>query len=132
VEMGTTEQGAAVLLPEEPEQPHVRRDFPYPPETSDVHHEIEMVAVLSKGGKNIAVADALGHVFGYGVGLDMTRRDLQGEAKKLGRPGRSARRSSTPRPAARSSRRARSATRTTAPSGSRSTARSASRATSTR
>ena len=62
------------------------RDFPYPPETSDVHHEIEMVAALSKGGKNIAVADALGHVFGYGVGLDMTRRDLQGEAKKLGRP----------------------------------------------
>lgn len=62
------------------------QDFPYPPETSDVHHEIEMVAVLSKGGKNIAVADALGHVYGYGVGLDMTRRDLQGEAKKLGRP----------------------------------------------
>jgi fumarylpyruvate hydrolase len=62
------------------------RDFPYPPETSDVHHEIEMVAVLSRGGRNIAVADALGHVFGYGVGLDMTRRDLQGEAKKLGRP----------------------------------------------
>jgi fumarylpyruvate hydrolase len=62
------------------------RDFPYPPETSDVHHEIEMVAVLSRGGRNIAVEKALGHVFGYGVGLDMTRRDLQGEAKKLGRP----------------------------------------------
>ena len=64
----------------------VGADFPYPPETSDVHHEIEMVAVLSKGGKNIAVADALACVWGYGVGLDMTRRDLQGEAKKLGRP----------------------------------------------
>lgn len=64
----------------------VGADFPYPPETSDVHHEIEMVAVLSKGGKNIAVADALSCVWGYGVGLDMTRRDLQGEAKKLGRP----------------------------------------------
>jgi fumarylpyruvate hydrolase len=62
------------------------RDFPYPPESADVHHEIEMVAVLAKGGKNIAVGDALGCVFGYGVGLDMTRRDLQGEAKKLGRP----------------------------------------------
>jgi len=64
----------------------VGADFPYPPETSDVHHEIEMVAVLSRGGKNIAVADALSCVWGYGVGLDMTRRDLQGEAKKLGRP----------------------------------------------
>ena len=60
--------------------------FPYPSQTSDVHHEVEMVVALSKGGKDIAVDDALGHVFGYGVGLDMTRRDLQGEAKKLGRP----------------------------------------------
>jgi fumarylpyruvate hydrolase len=61
-------------------------DFPYPPETSDVHYEFEMVVGLSKGGKNIPVEQALDHVFGYGVGLDMTRRDLQGEAKKLGRP----------------------------------------------
>jgi fumarylpyruvate hydrolase len=60
--------------------------FPYPPATSDVHHEIELVVFLSKGGENIPVGEALGHVFGYGVGLDMTRRDLQGEAKKLGRP----------------------------------------------
>lgn len=60
--------------------------FPYPPESSDVHHEIEMVAVLHQGGSNIPVDKALGCVFGYGVGLDMTRRDLQGEAKKLGRP----------------------------------------------
>jgi fumarylpyruvate hydrolase len=69
-----------------PDNLTVGADFPYPPEPSDVHHEIEIVAVLSKGGKNIAVADALGHVWGYGVGLDMTRRDLKGEAKKLGRP----------------------------------------------
>jgi fumarylpyruvate hydrolase len=60
--------------------------FPYPSATSDVHHEIEMVVALGKGGANIPVEAALDHVFGYGVGLDMTRRDLQGEAKKLGRP----------------------------------------------
>ena len=60
--------------------------FPYPSATSDVHHEIEMVVALSKGGTDIPVEAALDHVFGYGVGLDMTRRDLQGEAKKLGRP----------------------------------------------
>ncbi len=62
------------------------RDFPYPPGTKDVHHEIEMVAALKSGGRDIAEADALGHVYGYAVGLDMTRRDLQGEAKKMGRP----------------------------------------------
>jgi fumarylpyruvate hydrolase len=60
--------------------------FPYPAASSDVHHEIELVAALGKGGRDIAVADALECVWGYGVALDMTRRDLQGEAKKLGRP----------------------------------------------
>jgi len=60
--------------------------FPYPPKTSDVHHEIEMAVALGSGGTNIPVAEALDHVFGYGVALDMTRRDLQGEAKTLGRP----------------------------------------------
>ncbi len=60
--------------------------FPYPTQTSDVHHEVEMVVALKSGGTDIAVSDALTHVYGYGVGLDMTRRDLQGEAKKLGRP----------------------------------------------
>jgi fumarylpyruvate hydrolase len=54
--------------------------------TSDLHHEVELVVAIGKGGKNIAAADALNHVWGYAVGLDMTRRDLQGEAKKLGRP----------------------------------------------
>jgi fumarylpyruvate hydrolase len=61
-------------------------EFPYPPGTSDVHHEMEMIVALAKGGRDIAEADALDLVYGYGVGLDMTRRDLQGEAKKLGRP----------------------------------------------
>ena len=60
--------------------------FPYPSESNDVHHEIELVVAIGRGGRNIAAEDALEHVFGYGVGLDMTRRDLQGEAKKLGRP----------------------------------------------
>ena len=60
--------------------------FPYPSATSDVHHEIELIVALKKGGENIPVEKALDHVFGYAVGLDMTRRDLQGEAKKMGRP----------------------------------------------
>ena len=60
-------------------------DFPYPSMTEDVHHEIEMVVALKSGGDNIAVADAMECVYGYGVSLDMTRRDLQGEMKKLGR-----------------------------------------------
>ena len=60
--------------------------IPYPQMTKDLHHEIEMVVAIAKGGSDIPVEKALDHVFGYGVGLDMTRRDLQGEAKKMGRP----------------------------------------------
>lgn len=60
--------------------------FPYPTGTRDVHHEMEMLVALQSGGRDIAVAEALSHVFGYGLALDMTRRDLQGEAKKMGRP----------------------------------------------
>lgn len=60
--------------------------IPFPQATQDLHHEIELVIALGKGGANIAVEKALDHVWGYGVGLDMTRRDLQGEAKKMGRP----------------------------------------------
>ena len=61
-------------------------EMPYPVGTSDLHHEIEMMVALKSGGRDIALEDALSHVWGYGVALDMTRRDLQGEAKKLGRP----------------------------------------------
>lgn len=61
-------------------------DFPYPVASSDVHHEIELVVGLSAGGTDIPVDKALECVYGYAVGLDMTRRDLQGEAKKMGRP----------------------------------------------
>jgi len=60
--------------------------FPYPPKSSDVHHEIEVVVALKSGGTNIPVEQALDHVYGYALALDMTRRDLQGEMKKLGRP----------------------------------------------
>lgn len=61
-------------------------EFPYPSATKDVHHELELVVALRSGGTNIPTEKALDHVYGYAVGLDMTRRDLQGEAKKLGRP----------------------------------------------
>ena len=61
-------------------------EMPYPGMTNDLHHEVELVVAIGKCGRNIAAADALEHVWGYTVGLDMTRRDLQGEAKKLGRP----------------------------------------------
>ena len=60
--------------------------FPYPPGSKDVHWEIELVVALKSGGRNIKAADALSHVYGYAIALDMTRRDLQGEAKKTGRP----------------------------------------------
>ena len=58
----------------------------YPTLTKNYHHEIELVVAIGTGGKNIKAADALKHVFGYAVGLDMTRRDLQGDMKKQGRP----------------------------------------------
>ncbi len=60
--------------------------MPYPSLTKNFHHEIELVVAIGKGGKNISAADALNHIYGYAVGLDMTRRDLQGEMKKQGRP----------------------------------------------
>jgi len=58
----------------------------YPSLTRNLHHELELVVAIGRGGRNIAAAQALEHVWGYAVGLDMTRRDLQNEAKKLGRP----------------------------------------------
>jgi fumarylpyruvate hydrolase len=60
--------------------------MPYPSLTKNLHHEIELVVAIGRGGKNIPASDALQHVYGYAVGLDMTRRDLQGEMKKQGRP----------------------------------------------
>jgi fumarylpyruvate hydrolase len=60
--------------------------MPYPSLTANLHHEIELVVAIGKGGRAIAAAHALEHVFGYAVGLDMTRRDLQNDMKKQGRP----------------------------------------------
>lgn len=61
-------------------------DTPYPPGTERLEHEVELVVALGRGGSDVAVADALDLVWGYAVGLDLTRRDLQAEAKRLGRP----------------------------------------------
>jgi fumarylpyruvate hydrolase len=72
----------AIVFVPEGETGHI----PYPVGTKDLHHEIELVAAIGKGGANIKAADARDHVYGWAVGLDMTRRDLQGEAKKQGRP----------------------------------------------
>ena len=61
-------------------------EFPYPKASNDVHHEMELLVALKSGGEDIPVKKALDCVFGYALSLDMTRRDLQGEMKKLGRP----------------------------------------------
>jgi fumarylpyruvate hydrolase len=61
-------------------------DTPYPPATADLHHEIELVVAIGREATGIAAADALDHIWGYAAGIDLTRRDLQAEAKKLGRP----------------------------------------------
>lgn len=60
--------------------------IPYPSLTQNLHHEIELVVAIGKGGRHIAAKDAKSHIYGYAVGLDMTRRDLQNEMKKQGRP----------------------------------------------
>ena len=61
-------------------------DMPYPPGTSDLHHEMEMVVALGRGGADIPENRALDCVYGYAAGLDMTRRDLQAQAKREGKP----------------------------------------------
>lgn len=61
-------------------------NMPYPSLTKSLHHEIELVVAIGTGGSNIPAADAHKHIYGYAVGLDMTRRDLQGDMKKQGRP----------------------------------------------
>jgi fumarylpyruvate hydrolase len=60
--------------------------MPYPPQTQDLHHEVELVVAIGTEGRDIEPAEALNHVYGYAAGLDMTRRDLQAVAKKAGRP----------------------------------------------
>jgi fumarylpyruvate hydrolase len=70
---------ASAILPE-------GRDFSYPSHSQNVHYEFELVVALGQGGANIPASDASRHIFGYAVGLDMTRRDLQDQAKQLKRP----------------------------------------------
>jgi fumarylpyruvate hydrolase len=69
-----------------PVAPGAVAELPYPPQTGNFHYECELVVAIGQGGSNIAVADAPKHIFGYAVGLDMTRRDLQGKMKDAGRP----------------------------------------------
>lgn len=61
-------------------------DVPYPPQTANLHFELELVVAIGKGGSDIPLAQALDHVYGYALGIDLTRRDLQNEAKQLRRP----------------------------------------------
>ena len=65
---------------------HDQDNFNYPVHSNNVHHEVEMVVALQSGGRNISADEAQQHIYGYGVGLDMTCRDIQSEAKKAGRP----------------------------------------------
>jgi fumarylpyruvate hydrolase len=87
VEMGhDPDKDPPFFFQKNPDNLDVSGQFPYPPATSDVHHEIEMVVALKSGGKDIPVEKALDCIYGYGVALDMTRRDLQAKAKDMGRP----------------------------------------------
>ena len=87
VEMGgDPDREAPFFFQKNPDNLDPSGEFPYPPHSSDVHHEVEMAVVLKSGGTNIPLDRALDCVFGYGVSIDMTRRDLQGQAKKTGRP----------------------------------------------
>jgi fumarylpyruvate hydrolase len=87
VEMGgDPDKDPPFFFQKNPDNLNLTGVFPYPPASNDVHHEIEMVVALVKGGVDIPVDRALDHVFGYGVGIDMTRRDLQAKAKELARP----------------------------------------------
>lgn len=87
IEMGADpKRESPFFFQKNPQNLDLTGEFRYPPYSKDVHFELEMVVALKSGGENISKKRALEHVFGYASGLDMTRRDLQAEAKKLGRP----------------------------------------------
>ena len=87
VEMGhDPDKDPPFFFQKNPDNLNLTGEFPYPPASNDVHHEIELVVALHKGGHNIPIGEAADCVYGYAVGLDMTRRDLQGQAKEKGRP----------------------------------------------
>ena len=87
IEMGhDPDREAPFFFQKNPDNLDISGEFPYPPKSADVHHEVEIAVMLKSGGANIPLDSALDHVFGYALSLDMTRRDLQGEMKKQGRP----------------------------------------------
>lgn len=87
VEMGhDPDREAPFFFQKNPDSLDPSGQFPYPAQSQDVHHEAELLVALRSGGTDISVEDALDHVWGYAPCLDMTRRDLQGIAKKAGRP----------------------------------------------
>lgn len=87
VEMGhDPDREAPFFFQKNPNNLDFTGEFPYPPHSTDVHHEAEVLVALKTGGTNIPVDQALDHVYGYALTLDMTRRDLQGVQKKMGRP----------------------------------------------
>ena len=87
VEMGhDPDREPPFFFQKNPDNLDMSGEFPYPVKSSDVHHEMEMLVALKSGGTNISIEAALDHVWGYAPCLDMTRRDLQGEAKDLRRP----------------------------------------------
>ncbi|WP_274630310.1 fumarylacetoacetate hydrolase family protein [Arvimicrobium flavum] len=87
VEMGhDPDREPPFFFQKNPDNLYAGSEFPYPPATSDVHHEVELLVALKDGGVDIPLDRALDCVFGYGVAFDMTRRDLQAKAKDMGRP----------------------------------------------
>ncbi len=87
VEMGhDPDREPPFFFQKNPDDLNITGEFPYPAKSSDVHYEAEVAVFLKSGGTNIPLETALDHVYGYALSLDMTRRDLQGVAKKMGRP----------------------------------------------
>ena len=87
VEMGhNPDREAPFFFQKNPDNLDTSGEFPYPKHSNDVHHEVELAVMLKSGGEDIPLDNALHHVYGYALSLDMTRRDLQGAQKKMGRP----------------------------------------------
>lgn len=87
VEMGhDPDRDPPFFFQKNPDNLDASGEFPYPTQSNDVHHEVEMLVALKSGGTHIKLEDALDHVWGYAPSLDMTQRDLQAVAKKMGRP----------------------------------------------
>ena len=86
IEMGNDPKESPIFFQKNTNNVDTSGKFPYPSQSNDVHHELELVMALKSGGSNISEADAYKHIYGFAVGLDMTRRDLQAVAKKGGKP----------------------------------------------